>query len=132
MKTYKILILFASFAGLAYIVISLYYRFSFITGGSAHTEDMNSELKNILYDLPFFIPAITGLFYFVKKQPSKLSVTAFIIFLSSSIAGLYAHLFTADALETGLTILLFALPLCILSIILLAFCYVNFRKLNGN
>ena len=120
-RIYKSLLAFSSITGLAFFIYTVANRIIFILHKNTFSIDKSNEISNLLYDIPFLIPAVLGLFVFLKRPTSKAVFTSYIIYLLAGIAGLLAMIFSTDALEAGLSILLFSLPLCVISIIILLF-----------
>lgn len=118
-KNRKPIIITSSLFASVYFIYSLYYRLSL---AFSDNQDLFSELKSILFDLPILIPAILGLFYYYKIKLLNSSVVfSYSIFLLVTIFIIVLMLTQNDALAFGLPMLLIVLPICLVISIILIF-----------
>jgi hypothetical protein len=108
----RAIILISSLLGLGYALWTIYGRIVFALDG---IQSPIHELAAIIFEVPILAPALMGLMHFQSKNTSKSKIPlsylvyglliAFIIFMRIS---------ATDALEFGLPMVLFLLPICVI------------------
>jgi hypothetical protein len=106
----RIIILISSLIGLGNAIYSIYHRIVLAFDG---IQDPVRELSGIIFELPFVLPAILGLFYFQSRISTRGIPILFLIYGIALILIIALRAYSTDALEFGLPMVLIFLPICI-------------------
>lgn len=119
---------------LVLFLIYVIYLFGFRKFPDFYTpEDKAQEYANLLYHLPLLLPALLGWSVARRGTPPRWMTILYVIY---GVLGLILYsnpLWSGDALQTGLSFLLFGLPYgIILSIIAIVYLLRNQKNLTSN
>ncbi|KGO97063.1 hypothetical protein Q767_00205 [Flavobacterium enshiense DK69] len=117
-KNQRLIILISSLLTLAYSIFSIYGRVRVTILSPA--EDRVWEMVTIIADLPMLIPAFLGLFYFAKRNNTKLLIPIVYTLLLFAMLFTFILQFTQDnALGFALPMFFIVMPICIYATIAL-------------
>jgi hypothetical protein len=112
----RIIILITSLIGVGNAVYTIYHRVVLAFDG---IQDPTRELPLILFELPFVLPGLLGLFYFLSRISTRRIPILFLIYCLALILIIALRAYSTDALEFGLPMVLIFLPMCVIISVLL-------------